>query len=182
MFESRLSRHRRGSAIRRAGFTGAARRPRTRPVSRRLRRGDPAPAIARRARVSRARACAVDPRASRSRDGASGAHCYSRLVGAERRDRNHRQRRNGRVRRALPRRYRGRRTRIRLSLARGLAEVGSVAAGLAPRRFCGGASRHPKPWLPLRGGSAAAPCLPNGSRHLACPTDRRGASWPKAAR
>ncbi len=27
----------------------------------------------------------------------------------------------------------------------------------------------------------AAPCLPNGSRHWACRTDRRGASWREAA-
>ena len=35
-----------------------------------------------------------------------------------------------------------------------VAGLGVVAAGLAPRRFCGGASRHPEPRLPVRGGSA----------------------------
>ena len=42
----------------------------------------------------------------------------------------------------------------RLSLACGVTGLGFVAAGLAPRRFCGGASRHPEPRLPVRGGSA----------------------------
>ena len=54
------------------GLAGALCRPRSRPVSGRLRGGNAAPADARRARLSRAAAGAADPRAPRSCGGLAG--------------------------------------------------------------------------------------------------------------
>src|SRR5215472_18170196 len=88
---ARLSRHRSGGALRRTGVPGIADRPRAGPLSRRLRRGDAAPADAQPARVPRAEPDPADPFAPRPCGGAGGAHLHAPAFPARRRDRDHRQ-------------------------------------------------------------------------------------------